>query len=194
MEKNNTFSNNLRKIMLKKGFRVKELSDNTGVARSTLYKWLDGSAVPTQYNIQSLCNVLGCSREDLFSEKESFSDLFLNQETTDFLFHFSDPGTKQNPYSASNYSATNNKTEEVVINKDKPQNNVSPNLYIPSLVKEFMQLTDAEKWEIFWLMRNMNAKKTQDHSIQYDVPQTMDAITGLKKPAIKPETEESKNE
>jgi transcriptional regulator with XRE-family HTH domain len=62
------FSRRLRSAMSKRGMSSKVLSQETGLAKTTVDYYVSGKRVPTSSSLARIRNVLGCSWEELLGE------------------------------------------------------------------------------------------------------------------------------
>lgn len=59
------FGMRLKRIMYRKGFTQKDLSEETGISEITLSKYITGKSTPNFYNVDKIAKALKCSIDDL---------------------------------------------------------------------------------------------------------------------------------
>lgn len=64
-ECNLEFGSRLRKIMIRKGYNQRRLSEMTGLSPALISRYLNGRSSPGFYNVDRIARVLGCSTDDL---------------------------------------------------------------------------------------------------------------------------------
>jgi transcriptional regulator with XRE-family HTH domain len=68
----------LRLCVLQSERTVREIAEAIGQSTSTVYRWMDGSAVPSALGLARLCRVLGVSADWLLG----LEDYFRGEDTT----------------------------------------------------------------------------------------------------------------
>ena len=68
MAKNDTshFVSNLKTLMMRRNFNIKELAKELGMPPSTVHGWLNGVPPKSIIHIRSIANIFECSIEELF--------------------------------------------------------------------------------------------------------------------------------
>ena len=61
----NEFSTNLNKLMREAGYTQKELAEDTGLAESTISRYMKGTQVPKATAIVNIASVLLCDIDEL---------------------------------------------------------------------------------------------------------------------------------
>ena len=69
------FSENLRRILEEKNKTQRTLAKLTGTTEATVSRWVNGEVVPRHAKIDSICEVLMCSPEDLMLDKDKTETL-----------------------------------------------------------------------------------------------------------------------
>lgn len=89
-EFNAIFSKRLRYYLNKNQMTQIELSKRLGVGTTSVYNWCNGIKAPRMDKVDSMCEIFGCKRSDLISEKdESEGCYYLNddaRELAEFMF------------------------------------------------------------------------------------------------------------
>ena len=62
------FGANLRDYRKAIGLTQKELGERIGVTSQAVNKWENGSRLPRMYDVLKICEVLGCTPDDLVKE------------------------------------------------------------------------------------------------------------------------------
>lgn len=62
------FGTNLRDLRKANGLTQKELGARIGVTSQAVNKWENGSRLPRMYDVLKICEVLGCTPDDLIKE------------------------------------------------------------------------------------------------------------------------------
>lgn len=62
------FGSNLRDYRRANGLTQKELGDRIGVTSQAVNKWENGSRLPRMNDVLRICEVLGCTPDDLVKE------------------------------------------------------------------------------------------------------------------------------
>ena len=57
-----------------KGISQKKLAEELGIEQATVSAWECGIATPPASRLASICEVLGCTLDDLFAEEEDDED------------------------------------------------------------------------------------------------------------------------
>lgn len=65
------FSRNLRAIMYNREITQVQMSNELGIAKTTISSWMNGKRVPKMEKIDLLCSYLNCTRTDLMEPAES---------------------------------------------------------------------------------------------------------------------------
>lgn len=60
-----TFGEALRIMMSRRGMRVKQLSQETGIQPTTLYNYTSDQSQPGLYNLLQICRALDCAPQEL---------------------------------------------------------------------------------------------------------------------------------
>ena len=77
------FAKNLNDFMSMNGFKQADLARHMNVSTATAAKWCTGQTMPRIDKIQSICNWLGVSKEDLLNERTE-QDHRLDKEAWSF--------------------------------------------------------------------------------------------------------------
>lgn len=64
------FSENLRRLLEEKNKTQRTLAKLTGTTEATVSRWVNGDVVPRHAKLDSICEVLMCSPEDLMLDKD----------------------------------------------------------------------------------------------------------------------------
>ncbi|MEG1482869.1 MAG: helix-turn-helix transcriptional regulator [Cetobacterium sp.] len=81
----NNFSKNIKKLRKNKRLTQQDVSDGTGIARSTLSFYESGSSEPDLYNLIKLATFYQCSIDELvYKEPLSEDDLLIPNFITEF--------------------------------------------------------------------------------------------------------------
>ncbi len=59
------FKDNLKELMIEKGFTQKSLANAIGTTQGTISKWLSGVQEPRLYQLKQICAVFGCTADFL---------------------------------------------------------------------------------------------------------------------------------
>ena len=70
-EFNRIFAKNLRNFLDEKKIMQKDLADKLGVSTSVVYYWLNAQRTPRIDKIDKMCEMFGCTREDLITDNAS---------------------------------------------------------------------------------------------------------------------------
>lgn len=71
---NMNISANIKNYMDFMGMEPAELAKRLGCSPSTVYMWMQGNSTPRMDKIDRMCEIFGCSREDLISDKQATPD------------------------------------------------------------------------------------------------------------------------
>lgn len=69
-EINKAIARNIIKNLAKNNMTQAELAAAVGVSEATVSNWCKGVKMPRMQKFDAICNVLGCSRSDLFEQRE----------------------------------------------------------------------------------------------------------------------------
>ena len=64
------FKDKLKELRLKEGLSQQELADKLCVSRSTIAKWENGIGIPSDINLEALCEFFGVEEEWILCRKE----------------------------------------------------------------------------------------------------------------------------
>lgn len=87
-EFNKMFARNLLRQMEKNDITKQELAQKVGVSPSSITHWTSGRLVPRMDKVDRLCEIFGCYRSDLITDKGEDSPYYLNryaEELAEFL-------------------------------------------------------------------------------------------------------------
>lgn len=56
---------NIRAICRKSGFKVSDVADAAGISKTAVYKWFNGTAMPTIDNIVILASIFNVKMDDI---------------------------------------------------------------------------------------------------------------------------------
>ena len=79
------FSENLRRILEEKNKTQRSLARLTGTTEATVSRWVNGEVVPRHAKLDSICEVLMCSLEDLMLDKDKTAVLLPEDVVADEL-------------------------------------------------------------------------------------------------------------
>lgn len=67
------FMHRLRNLIYNGGYSVKDISEKSGISKAILYRYINGDAFPTAYNLFKISKALGCKVvDDLFKFAKEF--------------------------------------------------------------------------------------------------------------------------
>ena len=79
------FTKNLNNYLAMNGYRQADLARHMKVSTATTAKWCTGQAMPRIDKIQSICNWLGITKEELLSDRPVESEeYYLNKDARDY--------------------------------------------------------------------------------------------------------------
>ena len=61
---------NIRRLMSDRNVGVSGIVQELRIHRATVYAWMNGNVIPNVNHCVALCNLLGCSLDDLVEKKE----------------------------------------------------------------------------------------------------------------------------
>ena len=73
-EMNQNIAANIKKYMDALEIETKELADRLDCAPSTVYMWTQGNSTPRMDKIDRMCEVFGCTRNDIVSDTPKSED------------------------------------------------------------------------------------------------------------------------
>ena len=73
------FKDKLKELRLKEGLSQQELADKLCVSRSTIAKWENGIGIPSDINLEALCEFFGVEEEWILCRKELKNIIRLNK-------------------------------------------------------------------------------------------------------------------
>ena len=62
------FKDKLKELREKEGLSQQELADKLFVSRSAVAKWENGNGIPSDVNLDAICNLFEVSKNELFGE------------------------------------------------------------------------------------------------------------------------------
>ena len=87
-EFNQMFARNLLRQMHENNITKLELAQKLGVSPSSVSHWTSGNLVPRMDKVDRMCEIFGCHRSDLITDKGESSPYYLNryaEELAEFL-------------------------------------------------------------------------------------------------------------
>ena len=80
----NSFADRLRALLKKEKISQLELANQLNLPRNTIWRWVNGKAIPDSYNLQNLATLLHISVDELLTgEYSSTSDWVLTIKSAD---------------------------------------------------------------------------------------------------------------
>ncbi len=65
------FKDNLKELMIEKGFTQESLAKLVGTTQGTISKWLSGVQEPRLYQLKQICTVFGCTADFLIGNDDA---------------------------------------------------------------------------------------------------------------------------
>lgn len=88
-ELNQNIARNISHYMDTLGINQLELSKRLGCSNSTISMWLHGNSIPRMDKIDKMCEIFGCSRQDLIADTvKQPEDILHDQLVSSFVSDF----------------------------------------------------------------------------------------------------------